>query len=100
MKAYGNLHIALEKMRVRSLFTLTGSSLTPGEPQSNARPSEPPRVLVVGPANSGKTTLSKILTNYCVRAGQGWSPVLVNIDPGDVRTAFLYHLFFVLTKYG
>ncbi|KAF9447863.1 hypothetical protein P691DRAFT_670597 [Macrolepiota fuliginosa MF-IS2] len=83
MKAYGNLHIALEKMRVRSLLTLTGSSLTPGEPPSNARPSESPRVLVIGPANSGKTTLCKILTNYCVRAGQGWSPILVNIDPND-----------------
>jgi hypothetical protein len=84
MKAYGNLHIALEKMRVRSLFTLTGSSLTPGESQSNARPSDPPRVLVIGPTNSGKTTLCKTLINYCVRAGQGWSPILVNIDPMDV----------------
>ncbi|EKM82406.1 hypothetical protein AGABI1DRAFT_104404 [Agaricus bisporus var. burnettii JB137-S8] len=83
MKAYGNLHVALEKMRVRSLFTLTGSSLAPGEPTSNARPSEAPRVLVIGPANSGKTTLCKVLVNYCVRAGQGWSPILVNIDPGD-----------------
>ncbi|KXN91403.1 mRNA cleavage and polyadenylation factor CLP1 [Leucoagaricus sp. SymC.cos] len=83
MKAYGNLHIALEKMRVRSLFSLTGSTLTPGEPQSNAIPSEPPRVLVIGPVNSGKTTKCKILTNYCVRVGQNWSPVLVNIDPND-----------------
>jgi polyribonucleotide 5'-hydroxyl-kinase len=89
MKAYGNLHVALEKMRVRSLFTLTGSSLTPGEPTSNARPSEAPRVLVIGPANSGKTTLCKILVNYCVRAGQGWSPILANIDPGDVRVTSL-----------
>ncbi|KAJ3576891.1 hypothetical protein NP233_g111 [Leucocoprinus birnbaumii] len=83
MQAYGNLHIALEKMRVRSLFTLSGSSLSPGEPQSNARPSDPPRVLVIGPANSGKTTLCKTLANYCVRAGQGWTPILVNIDPND-----------------
>lgn len=87
MKAYGNLHIALEKMRVRSLFTLMGSSLTPGEPLSNARPSESPRVLVIGPANSGKTTLCKILTNYCVRAGQDWTPVLVNVDPNDVYSS-------------
>ncbi len=84
MKAYGNLHIALEKMRVRSLFNLTGSSLTHGEPPSNAKPSESPRVLVLGPVNSGKTTLCKVLVNYCVRAGQGWSPVLVNMDPNDV----------------
>ncbi|KAL9715439.1 Cleavage polyadenylation factor subunit clp1 [Leucoagaricus gongylophorus] len=83
MQAYGNLHVVLEKMRVRSLFTLSGSSLAPGEPQTNAKPSDPPRVLVIGPANSGKTALCKILINYCVRVGQGWSPVLVNLDPND-----------------
>lgn len=85
MQAYGNLHVVLEKMRVRSLFTLSGSSLAPREPQTNAKPSDPPRVLVIGPANSGKTALCKILVNYCVRVGQGWSPVLVNLDPNDVR---------------
>ncbi|KAF5358007.1 hypothetical protein D9756_001285 [Leucocoprinus leucothites] len=83
MRAYGNLHIALEKMRVRSLLSLSGSSLAPGESQSTTKPSDPPRVLVIGPANSGKTTLCKILVNYCVRAGQGWSPILVNVDPND-----------------
>ena len=81
MHAYANVHLALEKMRVRALSTHRGSPL-PG-PEQDVDP-EPPRVLVLGPENSGKTTVCKILTNYAVRAGQGWSPMYVNTDPSEV----------------
>lgn len=80
MKVYANLHIALEQMRVRALRQIRGSPAPPGETAN----SDPPRVLVLGPEHSGKTTICKILTNYIVRAGQGWSPFLVNIDPSEV----------------
>ncbi|KAF5386906.1 hypothetical protein D9615_001595 [Tricholomella constricta] len=80
MAAYANLHIAFEQMRVRALRTLHGSPAHDDDPSASA---EPPRVLVVGPENSGKTTLCKILVNYAVRAGQGWSPLLANVDPSE-----------------
>ncbi|KAG5645598.1 Cleavage polyadenylation factor subunit clp1 [Asterophora parasitica] len=80
MAAYANLHIAFEQMRVRALRTLHGSPAHDDDPAANA---EPLRVLVVGPENSGKTTVCKILVNYAVRAGQGWSPLLVNVDPTE-----------------
>ncbi|KAI0780453.1 Pre-mRNA cleavage complex II protein Clp1-domain-containing protein [Trametes elegans] len=79
MMAYANVHIALEQMRVRALATAQGTPLPPGE----EGPSESPRVLVLGPENSGKTTVCKILTNYAVRAGQNWTPMFVNVDPSE-----------------
>lgn len=82
MNAYANVHLALEKMRVRALSNHRGSPL-PSGPEQDVDP-EPPRVLVLGPENSGKTTVCKILTNYAVRAGQGWSPMYVNTDPSEV----------------
>lgn len=82
MAVYANLHVAFEQMRVRALMRLHGSPVQ-GE-EANV-PSDPPRVLILGPENSGKTTVCKILANYAVRAGQGWCPILVNVDPNEVR---------------
>ena len=45
---------------------------------------EPPRVLVVAPESSGKTTACKILTNYAVHGPTPAFPPIVNLDPGDV----------------
>lgn len=58
--------------------------LPPPGVEEDGDSSEPPRVLIMGPENSGKTSVCKILTNYAVRAGQGWAPLLVNTDPGEV----------------
>lgn len=80
MGSYANLHMAFEQMRVRALSALHGSPV-PGN-DHGANP-EPPRVLVLGPENSGKTTICKILANYAVRVGQSRSPILVNTDPSE-----------------
>merc|ERR1719204_2465407 len=40
-----------------------------------------PRVLIVGPKDCGKTTLTKILANYAVRLGR--KPTLVDLDVGQ-----------------
>ncbi|KAJ7221034.1 Pre-mRNA cleavage complex II protein Clp1-domain-containing protein [Mycena haematopus] len=80
MAAYANLHIAFEQMRVRALRDLRGSPVPEYE---RDKPTDPPRVLVLGPEHSGKTTICKLLINYAVRAGQGWSPLLVNTDPAE-----------------
>ncbi|KAG7448081.1 uncharacterized protein BT62DRAFT_930162 [Guyanagaster necrorhizus] len=80
MNAYGNLHVAFEQMRVRALQTLSGS--LPPDTKSDVN-AEPPRVLILGPENSGKTSVCKILVNYTVRAGQEWTPLLINLDPNE-----------------
>ncbi|KAJ4487672.1 Pre-mRNA cleavage complex II protein Clp1-domain-containing protein [Lentinula aciculospora] len=86
MSAYGNLHIAFEQMRVKALAKLHGSPVPESAHSTQSKPqadfsAEPPRVLILGPENSGKTSISKVLVNYAVRAGQGWSPILANVDP-------------------
>lgn len=81
MAAYANLHIAFEQMRVRALRTLHGSPPHGDDPDASTAP---PRILILGPENSGKTTVCKTLINYAVRAGQSWSPLLVNVDPSEV----------------
>lgn len=81
MMTYANLHLAFEQMRIRARRAQQGSSPPPGSVETS---NDPPRVLVIGPENSGKTTVCKIIANYAVRAGQRWSPILVNLDPGEV----------------
>ncbi|KAI6127761.1 Pre-mRNA cleavage complex II protein Clp1-domain-containing protein [Pisolithus croceorrhizus] len=80
MGAYANLHMAFEQMRVRALSALHGSPVPDDDHGANP---EPPRVLVLGPENSGKTTICKILANYAVRVGQNRCPILVNADPSE-----------------
>ncbi|TRM56420.1 hypothetical protein BD626DRAFT_507954 [Schizophyllum amplum] len=82
MAVYANLHIALEQMRVRALANIRGSPIPEDEGDPDAT-TEPPRILVLGPENSGKTSLCKTLVNYTSRVGQGWSPVLANLDPAE-----------------
>ena len=90
MIAYANVHMALEAMRVRALAAVHGSPLPDGDGEEGT---DPPRVLVLGPENSGKTSVCKILTNYAVRTGQDWMPMLVNVDPSEVS------LFYVASKH-
>lgn len=74
-----NLHFALEDMRDRAQATDTIG----------------PRVLLVGPDNTGKTTMMRILASYALRMGR--QPTLVNLDtlegmlsvPGSFTTATL-----------
>lgn len=85
MHAYANVHLALEQMRVRALRAMHGSPPSSDDEGSADANPEPPRVLILGPENSGKTTVAKILVNYAVRTGQEWTPMLVNTDPGEVN---------------
>ncbi|KAI4939720.1 Cleavage polyadenylation factor subunit clp1 [Alternaria infectoria] len=65
MMSCANLHFALENMRDRSIAS---GSVEMG-----------PRILVVGPENSGKTSLVKTLTSYAVKTSR--QPMVVNLDP-------------------
>ena len=86
MGHYQSASILFEQMRVLSLAIADGAPLDGLNPQNV--PATPPHILALGPENSGKTTLCKTLINYAVRGepwGRGeWSPILVNVDPGDV----------------
>lgn len=62
MVSYANTHFALENLRQEALKD----------------GSDGPRVLVVGPNNSGKTSLVKLLTAYATRMGR--QPLVVNTD--------------------
>lgn len=77
MISYANLHFALEKLR----------------DQAFEEGLDGPRVLLLGPENSGKTSLAKLLTAYATRSGR--QPVIVNLDtkegmfslPGTITAA-------------
>lgn len=51
------------------------------EAASSQQQGQGPRVLVVGPAESGKSSLVKVLTAYAVKLGR--TPILVDLDPAD-----------------
>ena len=59
-----------------------------------------PRVLIMGPTNSGKATLAKILSNFSVRCGH--NPILADLDtnlnmitvPGCVAAVGMHFIFF------
>jgi polyribonucleotide 5'-hydroxyl-kinase len=68
MSQYLNVHETLEARRGAAKASTTTSS-------------QGPRCMIVGPTDSGKSTLSKILLNYAVRAG--WAPCFVDLDVGQ-----------------
>jgi polyribonucleotide 5'-hydroxyl-kinase len=65
MMSCANLHFALELLRDKSVAS--------GSAEMG------PRVLVVGPENSGKTSLVKIMTAYAAKTGR--QPMVINLDP-------------------
>ena len=65
MMSFANMHFALEQLRDKSVAS---GGVEMG-----------PRVLVVGPENSGKTSLVKTLTSYAVKMDR--QPMVVNLDP-------------------
>lgn len=76
MVSYVNCHAALEQMRVKASIARRSNTTASIE-------GGPPHVLILGAENSGKTTLCKVLLNYGLRAGQSWSPLVVNLDTWD-----------------
>uniref|UniRef100_A0A7C9ETA1 Clp1 P-loop domain-containing protein n=1 Tax=Opuntia streptacantha TaxID=393608 RepID=A0A7C9ETA1_OPUST len=52
-----------------------------GADRSDYVADEGPRVIVVGPTDSGKSTLSRMLLSWAAK--QGWKPTLVDLDVGQ-----------------
>ena len=64
---------------------------------NSANPSEAgPRVMVIGPSNSGKSTVVKSLLNLALSGGMGWSVGVVGLDPANVsmHDGFIGHPLF------
>ncbi|ODV87803.1 hypothetical protein CANARDRAFT_26008 [[Candida] arabinofermentans NRRL YB-2248] len=74
MKQYLNLHFALEKQRYQSKYANKQAKLV-----SSNTISKGPRVLIIGPKDSGKTSLSRILSSYAEKMDN--QPLLINLNP-------------------
>ncbi|XP_065666884.1 protein CLP1 homolog isoform X2 [Hydra vulgaris] len=68
MIIYLNVHMALEQMRQKVEKQQSGLKIGP-------------KVVICGPVNVGKSTLSRILLNYGVRMGR--RPIFVDLDVGQ-----------------
>ncbi len=66
MGVYLNCHFALDRLRNEAL----------------KRGQSGPRVMIVGPEDSGKTSLLRILSGYALK--QDRAPILVNLDTREV----------------
>lgn len=95
--AYVNTHAQLEVMRDEAQKQLQAAASAAAEADggygdgernndSNSQSQKKvkphgPRVLIVGPTESGKSSLARVLTSYAVKLGR--TPVLVDLDPAD-----------------
>ncbi|KAL8172367.1 hypothetical protein V2J09_024171 [Rumex salicifolius] len=71
MISYVNVHAVLEARRSRAKASSS----------SDSESSKGPRVIVVGPTDSGKSTLSRMLLSWAAK--QGWKPTFVDLDIGQ-----------------
>lgn len=70
MISYVNVHAILEGRRSRAKASINDSDSSQG-----------PRVIVVGPTDSGKSMLSRMLLSWAAK--QGWKPTYVDLDVGQ-----------------
>ncbi|CAI5938676.1 unnamed protein product [Closterium sp. NIES-64] len=81
MVSYLNLHAVLNVRRVEAAWSLMRAQPAccfPPLPHSPFLPPRPPWVLLVGPTDSGKSTLARML--LCWAARQQWHPTYVDLD--------------------
>jgi polyribonucleotide 5'-hydroxyl-kinase len=72
--SYVNTHAQLEALRDEAL-----SSFLPNNPQCGPSiETEGPRVLLVGPADCGKSSIARILSSYAVKLSR--TPIVVDLD--------------------
>lgn len=96
LPAHLALHLALERLRLAAVtpkhfephVQSPNSLRTPEDPNADEeRPG--PRVMVLGPLSSGKSTLVKTLANWAIRSGrtkiEGAGLTLVNLCCNDVN---------------
>ncbi|ORY35433.1 hypothetical protein BCR39DRAFT_509714 [Naematelia encephala] len=78
------LHLALERQRILAKRHISGG---PSNGQGYSNGTQPitrgPRVMVLGPPSSGKTTVVKNLINMALSSGMGWSVGVAGLDPAS-----------------
>lgn len=74
MVSYVNVHAVLERRRVRAKEASISNPSNPSESQG-------PRVIVVGPTDSGKSSLARMLLSWAARLS--WKPTFVDLDIGQ-----------------
>ena len=87
--AYVNTHAQLEAMRDDAMMAATKAAAAAAEggggPASsstnNSKDTMGPRVLILGPSESGKSSLAKVLVSYATKLGR--TPIWVDLDPND-----------------
>ena len=72
-----SLHLALERLRILARRQTSGQAHDHGGPRG-------PRVMILGPSSSGKTTVVKNLVNMALSSGMGWTPGVISLDPSSV----------------
>lgn len=80
MSFYANIHFAFENIRNSIQNQADTQEVDDASaPNKSTTVDSTPRVLVIGPQDSGKTSLCKVLVAYDLKRGN--TPVLVNLDP-------------------
>ncbi|WWD02415.1 hypothetical protein V865_000454 [Kwoniella europaea PYCC6329] len=74
-----NVHLALERNRILAKRQLFSS----GPSNGVERVERGPRVMIMGPPSSGKTTVVKNLVNLALSSGMGWTVGVGGLDPSS-----------------
>ncbi|OMJ21715.1 mRNA cleavage and polyadenylation factor clp1 [Smittium culicis] len=72
-----NVHLSLQQYR--NQFAITETQNNESSPLING-----PRILILGPKDSGKTSIVRSLANYAIR--QRETPIIINLDPSEGMT--------------
>ncbi|KAJ7538449.1 hypothetical protein O6H91_11G048600 [Diphasiastrum complanatum] len=78
MVSYINVHAVLERRRHKAKEAMAAEALSA---PFTARSEQGPRVIVMGPTDSGKSSLTRMLLSWAAR--QGWRPMSVDLDVGQ-----------------
>ncbi|KAH9567043.1 hypothetical protein CY35_03G009100 [Sphagnum magellanicum] len=84
MVSYINVHAVLERRRQRAQEAVGPSTPplpVPNPQQLDSSSPAGPRVIVVGPTDSGKSSLARMLLGWAARLG--WKPTYVDLDIGQ-----------------
>ncbi|KAK8948163.1 hypothetical protein KSP40_PGU022236 [Platanthera guangdongensis] len=71
MVSYVNVHAILDRRRARAKASSKNDAIA----------SQGPRIIVVGPTDSGKSSLCRMLLSWACK--QGWKPMFVDLDIGQ-----------------
>ncbi|KAL3693584.1 hypothetical protein R1sor_007235 [Riccia sorocarpa] len=84
MVSYVNVHAVLENRRSQAREAASNSTVQPATSQradGAHTPGQGPRVIVVGPTDSGKSILTRMLLGWAAR--KSWKPTYVKLDIGQ-----------------